>query len=51
MRSLRLFFRFARRPRIRRRFVLRLCQSTLISVATAVVRSGFDQLFNGTPWA
>lgn len=48
---LRLFFRFARRPRIRRRLALRLCQRILISVAVGVLTPAVDQLFSATPWA
>lgn len=51
LRYLRLFFRFVRRTRICRRVALRVCQGVLIHVAVAVVRSSFDLLFSGTPWA
>lgn len=43
--------RITRRPRIRRRLALRLCHGVLISLATAVARSGFDQLLGTMPWA
>ncbi len=46
-----LFYRYARRPRTRRRVAIRICQGLLIHVAVAVVRSGFDQLLSATPWA
>lgn len=48
-----------RRLRARLCIVRRFCRQIwrdaryrglLISVATTVVRSGFDQLFSGTPW-